>query len=212
MFDIFLTLLGGVGETLRITGASLAIGLIGGVPIVTMRRSKSAVLRMLGIAIIEFTRSIPPVVWLFLIFYGLGSGVLKLSPFQAAVIGLGLIASTYMAEIYRAGLDAVGNGQMSAAEALGMPLGRTYFHVIVPQALVVVIAPTITFSISLLKDSALASILGAIDVTYLAFQETQVTLQGLSIFMIAGAIYLALSLPIAAFGKLLDQLVSRRLT
>lgn len=210
MWDIVLKLAGGIDETLRITGSALLIGLIAGLPLVALRKSKHLVLRWIGSSFIDVARAVPPVVWLFLIFYGVGSGALRMTPFQAAVIGLGLVSSAYIAEIYRAGLEAVDPGQKAACKALGVAPSRAYAFVIVPQALAVVIAPTTTYAISLLKDSALASIIGAVDITYLAFQETQMTLQGLSVFLVAGLLYLLLSLPIAALGRVLDRAVARR--
>ena len=84
-------------------------------------------------------------------------------------------------------------------------------RVVLPQAVLLVIAPAATYAIALLKDSAVASIIGATDVTFLAFQETRQSQQGLLIFVVAAVIYLLLSIPIAAVARLSGGWIERRL-
>ena len=208
--DLLLTLLGGIGQTVAITVTSFVVGAILGLPLALMRRSARPVLRLPAIVVIEGVRSIPPIVWLFLAFYAVGNDLVQLSTFEAAVAGLGLIAAAYLAEIYRAGLDAVPRGQWEAANALGLPSRALYRRVVLPQAVVVVIPPAATYAIGLLKDSAIASVIGAEDITFLAFQETQATLQGLTIFLVAGVLYLILSAPIAAVARYSGQVLVQK--
>ena len=211
MFGEFLDALAqGIGQTCLITATAFAIGAVLGVPLVLMRRSRIVFVRWIATVVIELLRSIPPIVVLFVLFYGIGSEAIRLSTFQAAVLGLGVIASAYLAEIYRAGINAVSLGQWEASRALGLPSWKIYSRVILPQALVVVIPPASTFAIGLLKDSAIASIIGAHDITFQAFQESQATLQGLTIFAIAGVLYILLSIPIAIVARWSDHALSQR--
>lgn len=211
MFGEFLDALAqGIGQTCLITATAFAIGAVLGVPLVLMRRSRIVLVRWTATVVIELLRSIPPIVVLFVLFYGIGSEAIRLSTFQAAVLGLGVIASAYLAEIYRAGINAVSLGQWEASRALGLPSWKIYSRVILPQALVVVIPPASTFAIGLLKDSAIASIIGAHDITFQAFQESQATLQGLTIFAIAGVLYILLSIPIAIVARWSDHALSQR--
>lgn len=211
MFGEFLDALAqGIGQTCLITATAFAIGAVLGVPLVLMRRSRIVLVRWSATVVIELLRSIPPIVVLFVLFYGIGSEAIRLSTFQAAVLGLGVIASAYLAEIYRAGINAVSLGQWEASRALGLPSWKIYSRVILPQALVVVIPPASTFAIGLLKDSAIASIIGAHDITFQAFQESQATLQGLTIFAIAGVLYILLSIPIAIVARWSDHALSQR--
>ncbi|WSQ13272.1 amino acid ABC transporter permease [Streptomyces sp. NBC_01231] len=201
----------GIGQTVAITVTSFVIGAVLGLPLALMRYSGPLPLRLIGGAAVETVRAIPPIVWLFIVFYGIGSGSVQLSTFEAAVIGLGIIAAAYLSEIYRAGLKAVAQGQWEAAQALGLPRLAIYRKVIFPQMLGVVIPPSATYGIGLLKDSAIASVIGATDITFYASQETQATLQGLSVFGIAALLYIALSIPIAATSRITDRKLTERL-
>ncbi len=211
MIDALKALAEGIGTTLAITFASFAVGAVLGLPLALGRRSSQVWLRWLTTAIVEFLRSIPPLVWLFIAYYSVGVDLIPLSTFQAAVAGLGLVAAAYLCEIYRAAIDAVPNGQWEAASALALPSLATYRGVIAPQAALLVIPPAATFLIGLLKDSAVASVIGATDITFLAFQEARVTLEGLTVFATAAALYLVLSVPIAVVARYGDRLVSRSL-
>jgi polar amino acid transport system permease protein len=210
MVHILSILAEGIGQTVAITAAAFALGAVIGFPLALMRRSPYRIVRAPAAAVIEILRSIPPIVWLFIVYYGIGTDVVRLSTFQGAVVGLGLIASAYLAEIYRAGIDAVARGQWEASKALGLPRRAMYQRVILPQALVVVTPPAATFAIGLLKDSAIASVIGATDITFRAVQETQANLHGLTVFAVAGLLYIALSLPIAALARYTDRILARK--
>jgi polar amino acid transport system permease protein len=211
MADFLQVLATGIQTTVLITGGAFLVGVVLGLPLALLRRSRSWLLRAPVIAVVEVIRAVPPIVWLFLVYYGLSSDLAQLSTFQAAVGGLGLIAAAYMSEIYRAGIEAVPDGQWEAGRALALPNLSLYRRVVFPQALVVVIPPAATYAIALLKDSAIASVIGAQDITFHAFQETQASLQGLSVFATAGLLYILLSLPIAAVARYADRALVQRM-
>ncbi len=211
MSEILGALAEGIGTTIAITLASFAVGAVLGFPLALARRSAHLWLRWSAGAVVEVLRAIPPLVWLFIAYYSVGVDLVPLSVFEAAVIGLGLVAAAYMCEIYRAGIEAVPRGQWEAADVLALPTVATYTRVVMPQAALLVIAPAATYLIALLKDSAIASVIGTTDITFLAFQEARVTLQGLSVFAVAAALYLLLSVPVAAIARVADRLVARRL-
>jgi polar amino acid transport system permease protein len=211
MSDILAALADGIGTTVAITLCSFAVGAVLGFPLALARRSSVLLLRWPAVAIVETLRSIPPLVWLFIAYYSVGADLLPLSTFESAVVGLGLIAAAYLCEIYRAGIDAVPQGQWEASGALAMPSVATYTRVVMPQAALLVIPPAATFLIALLKDSAVASVIGATDITFLAFQEARVTLQGLTVFALAAGLYLVLSIPVAVMARVSDRYVARRL-
>jgi polar amino acid transport system permease protein len=209
--DILNVLAGGISQTIEITASAFVIGAILGLPVAMCRRSRPWLLRVPAVVAVEVIRAVPPIVWLFIVYFVLGSGAVKLSTFEAAAIGLGLIAAAYLSEIYRAGLNSVPDGQWEAAHALGLPSVAAYRQVILPQAFVVVIPPMATFAIGLLKDSATASVIGATDITFRAVQLTQQTLHGMDNFAVAALLYLVLSVPIAAVARTADRAVTSRL-
>ena len=94
----------GIPLTIVLTLIAFAIGATLGLPLCAMRMSRNVFVRFLATALILVLRAIPPIVWLFIIFFGIGFGYLQLDPFSSAAIGLGLITAANMAEIYRGAL------------------------------------------------------------------------------------------------------------
>lgn len=211
MWELLELLARGVWTTVVVTGLSFLSGAVLAIPLVIVRRSSTPWLRVPALVLVEVTRAVPPLVWLFIIYYGIGSGAVKLDTVQASVIGLGLISAAYLTEIYRAGLDNLPKGQWEASTALGLPRLASVWSVILPQAVITIIPPAATFAIGLLKDSAVASVIGAQDITFYANQQTQVDLNGLGNFAVAGLLYIALSVPVAVVGRVVDRRLTRKL-
>ena len=199
--DAALYILAGLPITIAVTGLALVCGAILGFPLMLAAQSTFAPLRLLTVGIIGLVRSVPPILWLFLIFFGLGSGLVTLSAFSAAVAAFGLIAAVNMAEIYRGGMVAIHHGQYEAATALNFSKYRLYTDILMPQMVRVSIPSAATYAIGLLKDSAVASTIG---VTELAFRGNQISLQtyrGLEVYAVVGLLYILLSLPVAALSR-----------
>ena len=204
MLEEFFLILRGASWTVSITLLSLAIGLLFGFPIMLLRSSRILPLRVLAIAVIALIRAIPPIVWIFIVFFGLGTGVINISPFAAALAGLGVIAAANMAEIYRGGLISIQRGQWEAAKALNIKPIWTWRDIILPQMLRVALPASATYAIGLLKDSAIASTIGVTDIAFQGARLTQETFEGLRIFAMVGLIYILLSLPIAWLSRKAD--------
>jgi polar amino acid transport system permease protein len=194
----------GVGLTLYVTGASLVIGGVIGLVLVGAARSPFAIVRIIATLYINVVRVIPPITWLFLIYFGLPQFALRLSTIQAAIIGFSVIASAFMAEIYRSGLLSIPEGQREAAHALGLSTITTVRHIITPQAFRVALPAIATYGIGLLKDSALASTIGVREITYYAQQSAKQTHEGLLSFVVAGALYIVISLVVALVSRQVD--------
>jgi polar amino acid transport system permease protein len=204
-FGVLGTLAAGIPTTILLTFASLGLGIVLGLPVALLRRSRFWVLRFVSGAFVEVVRGVPPLAWLFIIFFGLPrSGLVAFDPTTSGILAFGLISSAYMAEIYRAGISAVPAGQWDACASLGLPASATYGKIIGPQALTMVIPPAATFAVGLLKDSALASVIGAGDITFRALILTQRTYEGFFILSIAALVYLAISIPMAIVSRRLD--------
>jgi polar amino acid transport system permease protein len=122
---------------------------------------------------------------------------------------LGIISGGYLAEIYRSGLKAVPAGQSEAAQALSLPRTTAFVRVTAPQAMVTITPLAIVFFIGLLKDSAVASVIGVQEVTATAVALSKRSLDGLTIFVICGLVYLVISFPVSVFGRWLGARVSQ---
>ena len=203
LYQLFL-IARGLPWTLAITGCSLAIGIVLGFPVMLARNARIAPIRVIAVALISLVRAVPPIVWIFIIFFGLGTGTLSVSPFAACLVGFGLIAATNMAEIYRGGLISIHRGQWEAAQALNLSRRHTFRDVILPQMFRVALPASATYAIGLLKDSAIASTIGVPELAYEGARLTQETFQGLRCFGMVGLLYILLSLPIAWVSRRAD--------
>ncbi|MER6713996.1 amino acid ABC transporter permease [Streptomyces sp. NPDC006386] len=164
-------ILDGVGKTLLLTVLSMAIGIIGGVLLAVMRLSKNPVTSSIAWFYIWFFRGTPVlvqlIVWfnLGLVFEYINLGPFYkdewsdfMTPFLTALLGLGLNEAAYMAEICRAGLLSVDEGQTEASHALGMSHTRTLRRIVIPQAMRVIVPPTGNEVINMLKTTSLVSV------------------------------------------------------
>lgn len=163
-------ILTGVGKTLMLTVLSMLIGIVGGIVLAVMRLSKNPVTSSIAWFYIWFFRGTPVLVQLFLWFnLGLVFEYINLGPIYkdywsdfmtpllTALLGLGLNEAAYMAEICRAGLLAVDEGQTEAAHALGMSHSKTLRRIIIPQAMRVIVPPTGNEVINMLKTTSLVA-------------------------------------------------------
>jgi polar amino acid transport system substrate-binding protein len=162
-------------------------------------------LAFLATCYIELIRGTPVLIQLFFIFYGLPSIGIKLSPFWAGAIGLGLNYAAYEAEVYRTGLFAIPHTQWEAALALGMSRWQSMKEVILPQAFRVVIPPITNDFISLLKDSSLVSIITMVDLTKVYGQVSATYYDYFGPGLLVAAIYLLLGLPFVKFGRYAER-------
>ncbi|GAB3192673.1 cystine ABC transporter permease [Geodermatophilus arenarius] len=208
--DVLEAVLLGVPVTLLVTVLAFALGAVLAVPLAAARRSRVTPVRWLGRVVIDVVRGIPPVVWLFLIFFGLGRDLIRLEPIEAGVIGLGIISAGYLAEIYRGGLSAVHRGQWEAASALGMGGSDTLVRIVAPQAFRVSLPAATTYAISLLKDSTIVSAIGVTEILFRATQSARSMGAGLTPFFVAAAVYILLSAPLAWLSRGLDARLRAR--
>ncbi|MFJ5775806.1 amino acid ABC transporter permease [Streptomyces sp. NPDC093094] len=162
----------GVGKTLLLTVLSMAIGIFGGILLAVMRLSKNPVTSSISWFYIWFFRGTPVLVQLIIWFnLGLVFEYINLGPFYkdewsdfmtpflTALLGLGLNEAAYMAEICRAGLLAVDEGQTEAAHALGLSHAKTLRRIVIPQAMRVIVPPTGNEVINMLKTTSLVSVI-----------------------------------------------------
>ena len=213
------TVLTGVGMTVFLTATAMVVGLLLGGVLVVCRLSGNPVLAALAAGYIWFFRGTPQLVQLIFWFnigllvpeIGLGipfgptfvSGEANtlITPLLAAVIGLGLHEAAYQAEIYRAGLLSVDEGQLDAAKALGMTPSRMFFKIQVPQAMRFVVPPTAGAVIALTKGTSLVSVIGGSELLFAVQSVYAQTYQTVPLLIVASIWYLIITtaLSIAQF-------------
>lgn len=202
-FNVLVEVVRGVPITLFLTGAAFLFGAVVAVPLLIARLSPYAVVRMPARAAIELFRGIPPIVWLFIIFFGV-SEIVLVDAMTASVVGLGVISAAYLAEIYRGSLAAVLRGQWEASYALGMTRVETVTRIIGPQVARVSIPAAAAYGIGLLKDSSVAYTIGVTDIVYFANEQARVTNDSLGPYLVAAAVYIVLTVPCAWGSRVLD--------
>lgn len=191
--------------TVELTLVGSVLGAVLGLVVLLIRRSRFAVARAVAAAWVEIVRGVPPLVWLMLIFLGVGG----LAPFVAACLAFGFIAAAYFSEIYRSGLSAVPRGQFEAIESLGVPRAQGYLRVVFPQAARVALPALFSYVIGLIKDTSLASVIGVAELTFVANRAANRTGDGITPFVTVGVIYLAISVGFGLLGRMLSRRAGR---
>ena len=186
-------LLTGALLTLGVSVASILVGLVCGLAAALMRMSPRRLLNQPAAFYIWIMRGTPVLVQLIILYTGLPQLGLKMTVLQAAIIGLGVNEGAYLAEIFRAGINAVPKGQFEAARAIGLSSYQTMRLVVLPQALRIVIPPLGNAFNSLMKTSSLASVISMDELLRRTEMLIQVQFKVLEIFIVAALYYLALT-------------------
>lgn len=195
--------------TLGISILAMLVAIVFGLILALMRIYGPCVISKIAVIYIEAIRGTPLLVQLYLIFYALPSIGIKLSPFLAAILGLGLNYAAYEAEIYRAGFFAIPKGQIEAAISLGMSKLQAVWHIIIPQAIKIVIPPITNDFISLLKDSSLVSVITMIELTKVYNQIASTYYDYLGTGIIVAILYLLLGLPFIRIARYFERKLTK---
>ncbi len=194
-------LLQGAPMTLLISVLGMAVAVSVGLVIALANLYGPRPIAWAARAFIEVFRGTPLLIQLYLIFYGLPSIGIRLSPLVAAVVGLGLNYAAYEAENYRAGIQAIPHGQMEAALSLGMSRGQALRHVVVPQAMRLVIPPVTNDFIALFKDSSIVSVITMVELTKVYGQLASTYYDYIGVGILTAAIYFLMGLPFVRLAR-----------
>jgi polar amino acid transport system substrate-binding protein len=194
-------LLQGAPMTLLISLLSMLVAVALGLVIALLNLYAPWPVQWLARAYVEVMRGTPLLIQLYLIFYGLPNIGIRFSPLVAAVLGLGLNYAAYEAENYRAGIQAIPRGQMEAALSLGLTRWQALQHVIVPQALRLVIPPVTNDFIALFKDSSIVSVITMVELTKVYGQLAATYYDYIGVGLLTAAIYFLLGLPFVRLAR-----------
>jgi len=205
---IAIKLLKGFAVSLAIAFAAILFGFALAIPcglLLTFRRGSLKPIHFLVRAFVDFIRGTPVLIQLLFVWLGLG-----LSPFPAAILTLGICAMAYMAEVIRAGLMSVDPGQDLGARALGLsPVDRFRF-VVWPQAFRIAIPPLMNCVVSLVKDTALVSIISIPELIREAQSIISVTFEPGLYYLIAGLMFFAVTFPLMKFSDRVEQSIKAK--
>ncbi|MCP4070499.1 MAG: amino acid ABC transporter permease [Hyphomicrobiales bacterium] len=184
----------GLMMTLLICAAVIPLGLIGGLLVALAGTSSTTWFRWLVIVYIDLFRAIPPLVLLILIYSGLPFAGIRLSPFTAVCLAFFLNNSAYFGEVYRAGIESIGEGQSEAARSTGLTQIQTMAYVVLPQAVRNVLPDLISNTIEVVKLTSLASVVALPELLYSSDMARSLTYNASPIVM-AALLYLIILLP-----------------
>ena len=203
-------LLRGTTVTLELTAAVLVCATPGGIAVALLRSSPSPAVRIALKATSAVLRGVPPLILLFLTFFGLPGIGIVLSPIPSAVIAMALYMSFYFGEIFHSGLQSVPRGQWQACAALGLSGPRTLFRIILPQTIPAALPPYISHATEVLKGTALAAAVAVPELTNAAKKVFVVTYRPFEILIAAGAIYALLDAGLLLFQLWGERWAARR--
>jgi polar amino acid transport system permease protein/cystine transport system permease protein len=197
-------LLEGAVVSAEVTAGALVVATILGLVLAMMSVAPNRLVYGLARSWIELVRGTPALTQLFILYFGLADYGLQLPPLLAAIIGLGINGSAYLAEIFRSGIQAVGQGQTEAALSLGMTPFWTARDVVLPQAARMMVPPFVNYGVQLLKDTSLVSSIAAPEIMFRARNLVMETYDSMTIYLMVAAIYLAISIPLSQIASYLQ--------
>ncbi|PMH43782.1 polar amino acid ABC transporter permease [Vibrio sp. 10N.286.49.B3] len=197
-------LLQGLFITLKISAISLVATLLLGLTVALLRLSDSIVGRTLAKLYVEVIRNTPLLVQIYLLYFVFGP-VIGLDRFTTAILALTLFQGAYTAEILRAGLQSIPQGQFEAAHTLGLPRYSTYLDVIFPQVLQRTLPSLTNEVVSLIKNSSIVSVMAIFDLTTQARNIVSETAMPFEIWFTVAGIYLLLTLSLSGLSAWLEH-------
>lgn len=221
MSEAWPQLLAAIPVTLQLTGSALLLGLVLALAIALMRLSAHAALRIPSLVFVDIFRSTPLLVQFFLIYYGSGQFRPELQdiglwtffrePWFCAVFTLMLNTAAYTSEIIRGGIQSVGHGQVEAGRACGMSSLLLFRRIILPQAARQALPAYGNEIILMVKSSSLASTITILEITGVAKKIIAATFAPMSVFLIAGIIYLTINFIVVIVIQALEIRLSPQL-
>jgi His/Glu/Gln/Arg/opine family amino acid ABC transporter permease subunit len=209
VWDLLPTLLFGAITTIEVTVGGFMVAMVIGLTLALLQRLHVRPLSAVIAVYVDVFRAVPVLTQLFIVYFGLTEIGIRLDPLPSAIIGFGINGGAYLTEVFRAGIESVHQGQMEAAQMLGMTRFAALRIVILPQAMRVVLPTLGNFAIGLLKDTTLASAVAAPELMFQARTLVDKTFLATEIFVTAATIYLVMSVPLGYLTRRAEARVAR---
>jgi len=183
----------GLFVTLKLTATSFALAVAMGLLVALLRLSGLVMGTAVSLAFLELIRNIPLLVLLYLFYYLLGP-IFGLDRYWASVLTLAVFHSALISEIFRAGINAVEQGQWEAAKSIGMTRGQTYRYIILPQSVRFMLPPMTGEAVHLIKSSAIVSVIAVAELTTIGRNIISETFMSFEIWFTVAIVYMAVTL------------------
>lgn len=198
-------LLDAIVRTLEFTVLGFAGAVACGLVVAVARMSPLRPLRLLARGYLELFRNLPLISELFIIYFGLTSAGIRLSPLAAGCLALALFYGAYLSEIFRGGLEGVPKGQLEASQAVGLTASQAFAHVTLPLAVRLALPGASTMLVDLLKGTSLMVTIGGAELMTQGQIMVSDTFQPLEVYAGIGLIYVALAFPLSQFSVSLER-------
>lgn len=191
--------------TIALSLVAFAGGALGGLLIALARVAEARPLRYAALGFIRLFQGTPLLMQLFLVYFGLSIFGVGINPWIAAAIALTLHASAFLGEIWRGCIQAVPPGQTEAAWALGLGYRDRMTSIVLPQAARIAVAPTVGFSVQLIKGTSLASIIGFVELTRSGQIINNATFAPFYVFGLVAVMYFVLCWPLSLLARRMER-------
>ncbi len=191
--------------TLLVSLLAFIGGGLAGFVVALGRTARSGLLRGLTTGYIQLVQGTPVLIVLFMSYYGLSVLGLKLPPLLAATLAMTVYASAYLGEIWRGCIEAVPRGQWEASGALAMTRWQQLRHVVLPQALRLALPPTVGFSVQVVKNTSITSVIGFVELTRAGQLINNATFQPFQVFLAVAVLYFILCFPLSQASKHMER-------
>jgi len=204
-WDILRNLLLAARWTILLSLLAFLGGGIFGLALTLLRSMRNTVITRLIQGYVEVFQGIPLLMQLFLTFFGLSLIGFEVDAWSAAVISLTLFSSAFFHDIWRGCIEALPKGQWEACRTLGLSYLQTMRYVIVPQAMRMSIAPTVGFSVQIVKGTALASVIGFVELTKAGTMINNAVFQPFKVFAFVALLYFLICFPLSLLARYLEK-------
>jgi polar amino acid transport system permease protein len=188
-----------------IVGALLLVGRLSATRAAPGAQKAARILRRAMDGYVLLFQGTPLLMQLFLAYFGLALFGINVPAWVAAAVALTLYTSAYLAEIWRGCVDAIPKGQWEAAQSLALNFGEQLRYIVLPQAVRIGVPPTVGFLVQVVKGTALASVIGFIELTKAGTMITNATFKPFVVYSCVALMYFALCFPVSLYARKLER-------
>lgn len=204
LWDIVYNLLMAGRWTVLLSLTAFVLGGVVGLILLMVRTAGNRWAIRLVRGYVELFQGTPLLMQLFIVFFGLPLIGLDVSPWVAATLGLTLFTSAFLTEIWRGCVESIGKGQWEASASLGMNFTQQMRYIVLPQALRIAVPPTVGFSVQVVKGTAVASIIGFVELTKAGTMITNATYAPFTVYGCVAVMYFLICYPLSLYARHLE--------
>ncbi|RYG11332.1 MAG: amino acid ABC transporter permease [Burkholderiales bacterium] len=208
VWDIFRNLLLAARWTVGLSMIAFIGGGLVALLLLVARLSKAKGMNTLVATYVQVFQGTPLLMQLFLAYFGIALFGINTSAWVAASVALTLYTSAYLTEIWRGCVASIPKGQWEAGQSLAMSFGEQLQHIVLPQAIKIALPPTVGFLVQVVKGTALASVIGFIELTKAGTMITNATFKPFLVYSCVALLYFALCFPISLYAKILERKIN----